>query len=402
VSSDGTIGIIRCGNWQIEKHWLKPHKGLGVDTLAVHPTGKIAMTTGRDGVLRTWNLVKGRQAYATNLFPRWKTDAKNISALKWSPNGNNYLLAANNRIDIYSVESAGIKEEFSFNSKVVCVEFLNDEYIAVGQADGKITIYNLQNASQTSEIQAHSMRVKCLAVNEELLVSASSSGEIKLWSFKEENLTLLNTIDCNARISSMGLSLYVNLKHKKEEVDLENKIPVKLPNNLRSKQRIIIEDEGNDENNPKRAKRPKRKRNRNASKCKDNVSASNENMENAKKFKTNSNENSVSKKQKSDTLELPFESIKKKVSDSNKNKKNVRDLIDKDSTEFLPKKKKQKQEILEEVEVKNNEIHLKAKKRKSPDKYRSENFQKKQKISTTKSLLLKKKSKKNFKNNISK
>lgn len=38
-----------------------------VTSLSVHPSGKLALSVGHDGTLRTWNLVKGRQAYATNL-----------------------------------------------------------------------------------------------------------------------------------------------------------------------------------------------------------------------------------------------------------------------------------------------------------------------------------------------
>ena len=38
-----------------------------VTLMSIHPNGKLALTVGTDATLRTWNLVKGRQAYATNL-----------------------------------------------------------------------------------------------------------------------------------------------------------------------------------------------------------------------------------------------------------------------------------------------------------------------------------------------
>jgi len=38
-----------------------------VTSLSVHPSGKLALSVGYDAALRTWNLVKGRQAYTTNL-----------------------------------------------------------------------------------------------------------------------------------------------------------------------------------------------------------------------------------------------------------------------------------------------------------------------------------------------
>jgi len=39
---------------------------IAVSFLAVHPSGKLALSVGKDKTLRTWNLVKGRPAYTTN------------------------------------------------------------------------------------------------------------------------------------------------------------------------------------------------------------------------------------------------------------------------------------------------------------------------------------------------
>ncbi|CAD1473595.1 unnamed protein product, partial [Heterotrigona itama] len=206
-SNDGTIAAIRCGNWQMEKHWQKPHKGLTVNTLAIHPSGKIALSTGADGILRTWNLVKGRQAYATNLTPRLKLDAKNIHILKWSPNGDKYLLAVMQTIDVYSVKLAGIEKEIKFNSKIVCVEFLNDDLIAVGLENGQIKLYDLEKSVCTVEAVAHDNRVKCIAFKDKFLVTTSSSGEIKLWRYKKYKLDMLQKVNCGLRITCLSFAV---------------------------------------------------------------------------------------------------------------------------------------------------------------------------------------------------
>ena len=39
----------------------------GVNSLAIHPSGKLALSAGHDMSLRTWNLIKGRVAYTTNM-----------------------------------------------------------------------------------------------------------------------------------------------------------------------------------------------------------------------------------------------------------------------------------------------------------------------------------------------
>lgn len=45
---------------------MKGHKGR-VNGIRVHPTGKIAVSVGKDRALRLWNLMTGRKASNTKL-----------------------------------------------------------------------------------------------------------------------------------------------------------------------------------------------------------------------------------------------------------------------------------------------------------------------------------------------
>nr|XP_033332708.1 p21-activated protein kinase-interacting protein 1-like [Megalopta genalis] len=243
-SNDGSIAVIRCGNWQIEKHWKTAHKGLAVNAIAVHPTGKFALSTGADGILRTWNLVKGRRAYAINLTPRMKLDARNVTVLKFCPNGEKYLLAVNQRIDIYSVESAGIDNEIMLDAKIVCVEFLKDDLIAVGLENGQIKFYDLKKSKQTVEVVAHDIRVKCISFVGDLLVTASSSGEIKLWRYSKNSLDMLQSVNCGARITCLTLALNCNNFDHDKEVKLEEEKEEVQRKTFRLRQEVVIEQEG--------------------------------------------------------------------------------------------------------------------------------------------------------------
>lgn len=49
---DGKMTIISSKNWKIEKEWEKAHKG-SVNFIALHPTGKLAISMGSDLTLRT-------------------------------------------------------------------------------------------------------------------------------------------------------------------------------------------------------------------------------------------------------------------------------------------------------------------------------------------------------------
>lgn len=278
-SNDGSITAIRCGNWQLEKVWPTAHKGTAVNTLAIHPTGKLALSTGEDGVLRTWNLIKGRQAYATNLVPKLKSNAKWITVVKWSPSGEKYLLAASGNIYIYSVESAGIDRELTFDSKVICVEFLKDNLIAVGFENGDIKFCDLKTSLHTMNMKAHSMRVKCIAHINDLLVSASSSGEIKLWRYNKHNLDMLQTVNCGARITCLSLAQTYKDLMQKEEVKLEEEEEAKKKNRLRLKEEVIIENEEdleviNIKNSNEKTQEKKRKKKRAIEDVEDNVQQS--------------------------------------------------------------------------------------------------------------------------------
>lgn len=244
-SSDGSIAAVRCGNWKLEKHWKNAHKGSPVNCLAIHPSGKLALSLGGDGVLRTWNLVKGRQAYATNLVPKLGQEAKIITIIKWSPDGTKYLIATNFLLVLYSAEKAGIIRKVEFKSRVTCVEFIDNEILIVGHDDGQVEFYDLQSSAQVFSEAAHETRVKAVVHSDDIIATASSSGELKLWSFTD-TMNLMATENCGARITCLVLAeSFQEEEVKKEDIVLaENDKPIKHKKVFRIRQEVTIEDEG--------------------------------------------------------------------------------------------------------------------------------------------------------------
>jgi WD40 repeat protein len=55
-SEDGTVRVWDTANWACKKV-LRGHKG-AVEALSIHPSGKLALSVGRDCTLHVWNLVK--------------------------------------------------------------------------------------------------------------------------------------------------------------------------------------------------------------------------------------------------------------------------------------------------------------------------------------------------------
>ena len=98
------------GSWQIEKTLYK--HSAGITALALHPSGKLAFSAAKDKKLITWNLVKARPAFISNI----KGIAEMIVV---SPDGTRYAVGLHRKIDIYSMENAGI--EYSIDLKVIVI-----------------------------------------------------------------------------------------------------------------------------------------------------------------------------------------------------------------------------------------------------------------------------------------
>jgi WD40 repeat protein len=57
---DGTLALFRTSDWALLKS-LKGHSGR-VNHVDVHPTGRVALSVGKDATLRMWDLMRGRGA----------------------------------------------------------------------------------------------------------------------------------------------------------------------------------------------------------------------------------------------------------------------------------------------------------------------------------------------------
>lgn len=229
------------------KHWSKPHTSLSVNTLAFHPTGKIALSTGADCVVRTWDMVVGKQVHTKSLVSRWKReDAKNVMIVRWSLDGEKFLLAADKKIDVYCMKTCEIEKELTFDSKIVSVEFLEDNVIAIGFESGQIKFCDLKIWQPTLTIKAHDFRVKCLARIDNVLVSASTSGEVKLWRYNQHSLDNLQILNLMYRITCLSLVPYEDTEKWETQNSIESE-KINRINKFRLQQEVIIEDEGEQE-----------------------------------------------------------------------------------------------------------------------------------------------------------
>lgn len=65
-SEDGTICLFRSRDWVLLRIF-KGHKGR-VNAVAVHPSGKLALSVGRDKTIRMWDFMRGKPAGSTKIY----------------------------------------------------------------------------------------------------------------------------------------------------------------------------------------------------------------------------------------------------------------------------------------------------------------------------------------------
>eukprot|EP00057_Strongylocentrotus_purpuratus_P034441 XP_795222.2 PREDICTED: p21-activated protein kinase-interacting protein 1-like isoform X1 [Strongylocentrotus purpuratus] len=211
---DGVICIWGTKNWECMKI-LKGHKD-AVNSVAVHPSGKIALSVSKDKTLRTWNLLKGRAAYTTNI--------KKVSDIVlWSPDGQLYAVITNDLVEIYDITTATVCCSYKSNVKILSACFLTDRVLVTAGEGEMISLLKVNDKktklSQLTEFKAHEKRIKSLkCVNargskskqtEKWLLSASSDGFLKIWCIDTEKITdspiLLSEVDSKARLTCLAV-----------------------------------------------------------------------------------------------------------------------------------------------------------------------------------------------------
>lgn len=181
-SEDGTIAIWKAGSWECLRT-LRGHKG-PVHSFAVHPSGKLALSCGKDKTLRTWNLMTARSAYITNV-------KQAVDLLAWSPEGSMYIMVTNDCIDICAFETAAVIQQIHTGVRVSCVTFSQHGLLLAGCEKGQVFMYSAKTFEKLHELQTGTIRVKSMAILESdkqlRLLIASSDGYIKLYDVCIEN-----------------------------------------------------------------------------------------------------------------------------------------------------------------------------------------------------------------------
>ncbi|KNC80465.1 hypothetical protein SARC_07168 [Sphaeroforma arctica JP610] len=211
TGEDGQICIWRVKDFECYKV-LRGHKGM-VNDLAMHPSGRLLLSVGKDKNMRLWNLVKGRSAYITKL-------TEEAFQVVWSPTGNSYAVSGVSTVFMYKAEDASLCAAVKCG-RVHTIAFLSDTHMAVGLETGAIQVLDVMTGDMVCEEQAHFKRVKAIKAlpspfspDSSLLVSACSDGEIKVWSMSpsaaSDKITCVASVSTNCRLTCLDITSLIN------------------------------------------------------------------------------------------------------------------------------------------------------------------------------------------------
>ncbi|XP_054795823.1 uncharacterized protein LOC129301272 [Prosopis cineraria] len=184
AAADGAVCIYDADSF-VHLKTISAHKK-DVNDLALHPSGKLALTVGRDECLAMLNLVRGRRSFCCRL-------GREASLVKFDLTGDKFTMAMEEKVSVHEAEDARLLLEFQNQKRILCVEPGENGLLYIGGEDRNITAWDTNSGKVAYCIEdAHKSRVKGIVVltkhgsasngdDPHLVATASSDGDIRVW-----------------------------------------------------------------------------------------------------------------------------------------------------------------------------------------------------------------------------
>lgn len=267
--ADGQIAFINTKKWQMDKVWEKAHKG-GVTCISVHPEESLALTVGTDLVLKSWNLVNGRNIYTTNLKNKSQYGGI-VEHIRWSPNGDNFAITGARVVEVFSLDTGNVIKSHKLENRITDLCWIGDADILVGQDSGEMFFFNIEN-DESNTIPAHDSRLKAMYYVEGLLATISSAGDLSIWDISEDYTEIIQlreyslecrpTTLCIVETSKLGMTIDNDLDledYAKPNVEYDaNDEEHAKKQNVVEEDRVIVEYENDLEKSTKKGKKKRK------------------------------------------------------------------------------------------------------------------------------------------------
>eukprot|EP00873_Tetraselmis_striata_P026041 jgi/Tetstr1/446305/TSEL_033849.t1 len=189
--SGGEDGVVNV--WQAGGEWehlqsMTGHKA-AVSSVALHPSGRVAMSVGLDAGLRLWDLARGKTSYCSMLAARGE-------AVAWAQGGETYCLLMAGKLVARSIVGEGATlASFETPRRQISLLTDGDNTAVTGAEDGGLRVWDIATGSLKIEVpRAHGARVRAIVALPggattpdgfpAHLASASTDGVLKLWDVR--------------------------------------------------------------------------------------------------------------------------------------------------------------------------------------------------------------------------
>ena len=219
--TSGKIVLYKKRDWSVQ-HVLAGHDEGGVQCLAVHPTGRMALTGGRDGKIVLWDLMKGRLAYVHKLpsFGKGKGRKETVNHIVWSDDGTRYAFCYGTKITARDVGSGEDLLDVDLPGKVNQLAFIGGPegmFLAAACDDGGLPVLEVGQLEEQDDVNtrraimaiepvdkvvAGDDRLKCIRSvvggSGFLVVTANSGGVVSLMDLEGSARMMLSGNDDDA------------------------------------------------------------------------------------------------------------------------------------------------------------------------------------------------------------
>lgn len=230
-SEDGKIIIWRTKDWETFST-LKGHQGR-VNDLAIHPSGRVAISVSQDQTIRLWNLMTAKKAAVLKIKGRDHLGQCG-EYVRWSQDGKYFMVGLLNQLLVYETSNAKIIKKIKFDSTLMCMEDLSiegKEWLVTGHSNGCIDFFDFneqlttqrepeadekkiweakpESISPVFTLRGHTNRIKDLSLIHHpvetndipYLVSVSSDGKIVIWDVSESVRDQVAIYDSGERLN---------------------------------------------------------------------------------------------------------------------------------------------------------------------------------------------------------
>uniref|UniRef100_A0A2C9GW69 Uncharacterized protein n=1 Tax=Anopheles farauti TaxID=69004 RepID=A0A2C9GW69_9DIPT len=202
-SNDGSMTAVNMSKLSVDKTWKNAHKG-GVQSISIHPQGKMALSLGGDMTLKTWDLITGRALFTTALNKNNKY-GRVLSDVQWSQDGEYFALIGNRVVDIISIETTRSVRTLEFDTKPTTMCWLSNEEVAVGLESGELVMANIHEEDQLEKLKIYETRLKAIACLGNYIAIASSAGDVSLWHLNDLDFVQICTQQVGCRPICLAL-----------------------------------------------------------------------------------------------------------------------------------------------------------------------------------------------------